>query len=383
MHTTSLEFFGHHRIEEFLMGELRSLAMCFYLLACWLSLGCAICSSQQGPKVIGIQLPLSGPVASFGFDCRDGFEIAASEISLDLRKGLRFAYEDDQVTPKLAVSASHKFLMDKDLIALVTFSSNIALAVSPIAASKRVPMLALSGHPRLRSENHDVYDHWPDYELETRHYIEFVAEKNPSKISIVTLEHDYTLALRDLFRSGVQQKHMSVVIDETVSGQIDLRTVATRIIQRKSDFVFLNLFEPHFSGLVRILRQQRYAGPILTLAGNVTHDAIASLGPELSDGITFFTPNYRHQSFLSKVSGLSRTPQDLGNVFACYIGMKRFLTAVSTVASAGNLSIEGVREALPKVKQLEVDGHLFHTENQGIQFDFIRGDSVKGKIEFK
>lgn len=339
--------------------------------------------SEESKGVIGIQLPLTGPVASWGSDCKAGIEMARKELPQPLRDRVTWMYEDDQVTPKLALSVSRKFLRDPHLLALVTFSTNVALAVSPIAASKRVPMLALSGDPGLLKGNPDIYDHWPDRVSEVRYYLDFLKERNPERVAILTFEHDYTLALRELFIAGAREQGRKFVVDEMISGGHDLRSLISRITQQQADFIFLNVFEPDFSMIVKSLRQHRYFGTILTFAGNITNDFFAAVSPEVSSGITFFSLNYRHPSFLREVEQLTVKPHDLGGVFSCYVGAKRLVAALIAAERKGALSMEGVRASLGEVQSVSVDGHEFGARDRRFQFDFIRGESLNGKAVFE
>jgi ABC-type branched-subunit amino acid transport system substrate-binding protein len=86
-------------------------------------------------------------------------EIARKELPLSLCDRVAWVYEDDRVTPKLSVNVSRKFLQDPQLLGLVTFPSNDALAVSRIAAVERVPMLAIPENSGLLEGNPDVSDH--------------------------------------------------------------------------------------------------------------------------------------------------------------------------------------------------------------------------------
>lgn len=339
----------------------------------------SVTHAEKQPYSIGVQLPLSGPVASFGMDCKDGLELAWRDASPNIKERVKFEFEDDQVTPKLAVAAAQNFLRKPNLLALVTFSSSVGLAVSPMIKMRQVPMLALSGHPQLSSENPFVFDHWPDYPIEVGHFLHFVESVKARRIAILTLEHDYALALRKMFVQEAENRGLQIVGNETFGGDVDLRSVVSRFVKTGANLVFLNLFEPQYSTAVKQLRQQGYSGPILTLSGNVTKQTVQSIGAAASEGVTFFTIDHRYPTFLSKMKQLSREQHDVGYTFSCFMGMRRLVDAIES--SMEDLTPSNVRAALSKITRMRLDDEGFEISDRRIQFKFVRGDSIKGEIK--
>jgi ABC-type branched-subunit amino acid transport system substrate-binding protein len=339
------------------------------------------CQSER--KVIGVQLPLTGPVSSWGLDCKDGLDLVFKEIPPPLLNNLDIVYQDDQVTPKLAVGIAKRFFSDNNLLALVSFSTSVALAISPISLNYQIPFLALSGHPDLIAKNPNVFDHWPDYSIETAQYLEFLREVNPKRIATITYEHDYTLAIRERFNQGALAQGREVVIDETVTGEIDARAIVSRVLRNSPEFIFLNLFEPHFSSLLKALKERRFSGKLLTSSGNITADLLSSMSSAITDGVVFFTPNYQGASeFLGRLANLERKPQDVGNVFACYVGARRLVAGIMNTAATGDLTATRLLTAMREIKEVDLGARKLPVIDRRIQYDFLKGIARNGAIDF-
>lgn len=361
-------------------------------LACAVSYAVALGSSLLGSTTvradhaahaIGIQLPLSNNAAQYGSECRDGLTLGLRELSPTLRDSVALVFEDDQASPRIAVGISQNFIRRPDILAVITFSSSVGLAVNPLFLRTQIPLLTLSGHPRLIATNPNLFDHWSDYALETKHYLDLLAEKQGKRIALVTLERDYTLALRELFKAGVAARGGEVVLDETVESEAqEVRSLTLKIVHRKPDFVFLNTFEPNFSNVVKQLRQLRFNGTILTLARNLTQDLIQALGPKNSENIIFFAPEHRYPTFLRALEGLPNPPQEKTYAFICFMGGRRLATALNLAASTGPLTRGSLGTALASIKKITLDGHDFDSSDRRITYRMMRGQSVDGEIVF-
>jgi ABC-type branched-subunit amino acid transport system substrate-binding protein len=337
--------------------------------------------AEQATHAIGIQLPLSGSAARYGFECRDGLTLGLAELSPQLRKSVVPVFEDDQASPKIAVGISQKLIRRPDILAVVTFSSSVGLAVNPLFLRSDIPLLTLSGHPRLIETNPNLFDHWSDYRVETKYYLDLLSEKQAKRVAIISIEHDYTLALRDSFTVGVPERGAEVVLDETIeSAAQESRSLALKVVHRKADFVFLNLFEPKFSEFVKQLRQFRFNGTILTIAGNLTEDLVRALGPTGSQNITAFAPEHRYPTFLRAMKGLPQTPSDLAYPYICFMGARRLATALNLAASTGALTRQSLSIALASIKKITLDGHEFDTTDRRISYKLLRAQSVNGQL---
>jgi len=92
-------------------------------------------SRKQETVKIGVILPLSGDVASYGIDSRDGILYAIEELYQDKATVI---FEDSKGEPKTAVTAYNKLVnMDKVNFVIGDLFSNTTLAIAPLANQKK------------------------------------------------------------------------------------------------------------------------------------------------------------------------------------------------------------------------------------------------------
>ena len=105
------------------------------------------CSKKTSDTIkIGGIFPLSGSVAVYGTECRNGVELAINEINaaggID-GKMLELVAEDDEGSPEKSVNAYKKLVTkDKCSIIIGSLTSGCTAAISSLAQAQKVLLLA-------------------------------------------------------------------------------------------------------------------------------------------------------------------------------------------------------------------------------------------------
>ena len=107
--------------------------------------GTAGAAQAPGTIKIGVNQPLTGPVAASGNFVVNGARIAADEINAKggvLGSKLELVVEDNKSNPTEAVAAAEKLIVrDKVPVMMGAWSSTYTLAVMPKLMDYKVPML--------------------------------------------------------------------------------------------------------------------------------------------------------------------------------------------------------------------------------------------------
>lgn len=113
------------------------------------------CSRVPGTLRIGVAQPLSGPLAALGQDMLNGVRLAVDELNragftVDGRRvTLEVVAEDDGADPAAGQTAA-QHLIDAGVVAVVGhLNSGVSIEAAPVYASKGIPQLAISTHPRF------------------------------------------------------------------------------------------------------------------------------------------------------------------------------------------------------------------------------------------
>jgi branched-chain amino acid transport system substrate-binding protein len=199
---------------------------------------------------VGVVLSLSGPAASFGIPERDIIKAMADGINA---KGgvnghkLEVIFHDDRTDPTEAVRGASKLLRQDGVVAIIgSTTGNATLALLPIAAQSKAPVLALNATSSVTSPSNAFFP-WAfracvNTEQMTEGVVDAVVLKNNlKKVAVVYSEDAFGREGADLVKS-IAKKSGKFDVTETVSvplNAIDLSTTASRIRNINPDFTYI------------------------------------------------------------------------------------------------------------------------------------------------
>ena len=115
-------------------------------LAASLFAGCASTgASDSGPIKIGVVMPLSGQISTFGQSGQKGLQLLEAQTNdaggINGRK-VQFVFQDDAGTAAQSVTAAKKLITSDKVVAIVgPLTSTCANAVAPICQQSKIPMV--------------------------------------------------------------------------------------------------------------------------------------------------------------------------------------------------------------------------------------------------
>jgi len=258
--------------------------------------GCSKKKQEAKEIKIGAILPLTGDGALYGQMARKAIELAVEEINAKKetsRERFSVIYEDSQLKPALAVSASTKLItVDKVLAIIGPMASNEFIPVISIAQKYKVPVISPSatsheitelGSYKFRTIVSDIYDGTTmarfafDKMGFRKAAVFYVDEAGPRGVSIAFIE--------EFKRLGGQ------IVAQEKGGRdgTDFRTQITKIKEAAPDSVY---FAGYAKETVVFLRQAKELGldrPLMTHQLIDDPDVIKRAG-ETADGVFFTTP---------------------------------------------------------------------------------------------
>src|SRR5690606_34766431 len=134
----------------------------------------AVQASAQETSKIGVNMPLTGPVAASGNYIANGARIAADRINAAggvLGKKLELLIEDNKGNPTEAAAVAEKLISrDKVPVMMGAWSSTFTLAVMPKLMEHQVPMLVetSSSEKITRSGNPWIFRIAPTSSMEAK-----------------------------------------------------------------------------------------------------------------------------------------------------------------------------------------------------------------------
>lgn len=213
--------------------------------------------AESRPQIrVGVIVALTGPVAQTGNAIRRGIEMADSEFDRENR--VTFVVEDDSFQAKSAVSAAQKLITEDKVSALVTFSGSTSLAVSAIAESRRVPMIAITPLTKVSADRSFVVTLFVPNRVSLELLRKAIQRSPRDRIAIITSTQDALLQIREQLRTSLSS---NVVFDEEITpGDVGLLSTISRLLAAKPDVVVNLTLPPQVSTVARLLRERRFVG---------------------------------------------------------------------------------------------------------------------------
>lgn len=267
-----------------------------------LLISCAGGSSPQasGPYKIGLLFGITGDYAQYGASMRDAALLAFDQLSK--RSGApKFSpvVQDDLSQTTESVTAFNQLIGSGTQIVIGPVASVQALAISPIANSRHVIVMApVSDSPS--------YSHTDGYTFRTRLPSTFEGAQlggyaynqlHHKRVAVLVSNDQSDRQTVDAMTADFVKSGGKVVGQQLVEqGQSDFRSQLASLASQKPDTLFAYIQDYATTALV--FKQARELGmtvPLLAGAPVATPDFIKAAGP-LSEGIVYSTESFNTQS---------------------------------------------------------------------------------------
>ena len=267
-------------------------------LIAWAALALAGGAAAQSPGVTPNEIiiatiqDLSGPVAAYGKEARNGMQLRVDEINeqggVQGRK-LRLLVEDSGYDPKRAVLAAQKLLNQQGIFALVgSFGTPTSVAVMPMLLEGNViSFLPLSSAREMYEPFHRLkFSAASTYYDQVRSTLPKLAgDKGAKKICVIYQDDDYGLDVVRATEAGA--KTMSLPVMEKTSykrGATDFSSQVARSKAAGCELVVLATLARETVSVMTEARKTDFNPVFLTTSGAYT-DIVHKLGGKAVDGL--------------------------------------------------------------------------------------------------
>lgn len=279
----------------------RIMALAGVLLLVVMTVSFVGCSKADSDTIkIGGVFPLSGSVAVYGIEAKNGIELAIEEINAAggvNGKMLELVGEDDEGSPEKSVNV-YKKLVTKDKVEYIigSLTSGCAAAIAPLAQAQKVLMLAPAATLTSITEAGDyVFRACFIDPFQGTVGGRFAAENLKAKKAAILYDigNDYSIGLYENFKIAFEKAGGQVVAAESYStGDKDFNAQLTKIKTANPDVVYL----PDYYGTVALIAKQlRAQGITAPMIGADGWDGIIdNAGDEVLNG--FYSNHYAADS---------------------------------------------------------------------------------------
>lgn len=354
------------------MKMLKTLAAC--VAASFVLAGC---DEKSDVIKLGSIGPLSGPVAVYGSECKNGIELAVSEINAAggvNGKQIKLIVEDDEGDSVKSQNAYRKLVTsDKVKFVIGSLTSGCTQAITSLAEAQKTILIA----PAATAENITLSDSGNPLRYVFRAcFIDpfqgtvgarFASENLGVKKAAILYDigNDYSVGLQENFVKTFEAAGGQIVAKESYNtGDKDFNAQITKIKNANPDVVYL----PDYYGTVALIANQlRAQGVKVAFVGGDGWDGLTeNAGDEVLNG--FYSNHYAAdstdpavQKFVTNYKGkYNLTP----TAFAAlgYDAVYMFRDAIEAAAKKGDTGVDSVRDALEATDGNYVTGHLTFNE---------------------
>jgi branched-chain amino acid transport system substrate-binding protein len=336
-------------------------------------------AAGEGPVAIGAVFPLSGSVAFYGTESRDGALLAIDEINAAgglLGRQLTLIAEDDEGNAEKSVNAFTK-LTTRDKVSFVLGSSTSGATQSMTALAQQNRVILISP-----SATNVAVTRVGDYIFRACFIdpfqgvvgADFAYDTLGSRKAAILYDAgaDYNSGLADSFRRQFSASGGQVVADEAYqSGDVDFNAQITHIKAANPDVVYL---PNYYNDVALQAKQLRAQGITCALIGGDGWDGLVdNAGDEVlngfwSAGFAADTTDPRGQTF---VKAFTAKFNRAASQFSA-LGYDTMMLVADGIKAAGSFDTGAVKSALAQINGPYVTGNIRFDENR----DPIKGAAI-------
>jgi len=215
---------------------------------------------------IGAPLSLTGKLASFGEDIRDGIDMAVDEINQQKKIKIEIIYEDTQSEATQAVSAVKKLIEINNVnILLGPCRSDNVLAVAPITEKKKVILFtSIASSVDITNAGDYVFRNRETSKLSGEKMAEFLVSKEINKVAVFTAQSATSLSYQKFFIERFKKLGKEIVFSTEYSpSSLDFKTNIAKAKSAGSEAFYLSATVGADAGiLTKQIRELGFSGLI-------------------------------------------------------------------------------------------------------------------------
>jgi branched-chain amino acid transport system substrate-binding protein len=253
----------------------------------------SLASTAKADIVIGLIAPLTGPVAAYGEQVKNGAQVAVDEINKKggvLGEKLVLKLADDAGDPKQGVSAANQLVGDGIRFVVGPVTSGVAVPASDVFAENGVLMVTPTATaPDLTNRGlTNILRTCGRDDQQAEVSAAYVAEKYKDKrVAIINDKGQYGRGLADAFKATLNKAGVTEVMDESINpGEKDFSALTTRLKADNVDVIYFGGYHPEAGLMARQLADISLKAQIIGGDG-LSNTEYPAIGGDAANGTMF------------------------------------------------------------------------------------------------
>ena len=324
------------------------------------------CAKKDADSIkIGGIFPLSGPVAVYGIEAKNGIELAIEEINAAggiNGKNVVLISEDDEGNPEKTVNAFKK-LTTKDKVTMIigSLTSGCTAAITTLAQNQKVVLIAPAATMEsITDAGNFIFRACFIDPFQGTVGGKFSAETLKAKNAAVLYDiaNDYSIGLYENFKKAFVSAGGTMAAEESyATNDMDFNAQITKIKNANPDVVYL---PDYYATVALIAKQLRAQGVKASIVGADGWGGIVdNAGEEILNG--FYSDHYAADSSDQKVVSFVNAYKAKYNstpVSFAALGYDSMYIFKDAIIKAGTTDASAVRDAVEKTNGAYVTGQL-------------------------
>lgn len=328
--------------------------------------------SEARPIVhIGVILPLTGPMSSFGEELAHALPLFEKKFNNEQSRYIfKFLLEDGRLgMGSAAISAAKKLVSFNGVQFLVVGSSGEALQIAPFCESKKALTVAsFAIHPDIKNSGDFIFRTYVDAEKGIRTVVQDMKRRGFERVAIISEESSFALAIKKSLHALLGE---NIVFSEDFAlGSVNFKTLIAKAKTKKPQAYYINASTPaNYIQLVQQMRAQGITEVFYTYYTPSLPDVQKSLGEKLKGTIFLDFPPVTSQSkefshFLAEYEKLNK-------------GEVRYLFNFQTNYNAFQVIFDGIMAVGPDSTKVKDYLYTYKRPSATGQLEFDKNGDVK------
>lgn len=328
---------------------------------------------------IGVNQPLTGPVAASGNYVTDGARIAVEEINTRgglLGKQIELIIEDNKGNPTEAAAVAEKLIMRDEVCAMMgAWGSTMTLAVMPKLEEYGVPMVVetASSGKVTNSGNKWIFRTAPTSDMLAESFSPFVEKFGMKKAAFLAVNNDWGKSNTDAYSAMLDKRGVPTTLRETMdAAAVDLSAQLAKIKASDADVLLVTTEIEQLTLVFKQAHALKMPQRIIATTTSSTPDQAIEHAGSAADNAYFtvlFAPWFPDMAPNPEVAKFfAKAWERKGLVFAGRIEGQRGYDAILSIAAAiekaGKAEPDAIRQALWEVEVKGVNSNI-HFNKQG------------------
>lgn len=352
--------------------------------------------TQDGDTIkIGVNLELSGAVATYGTSVKDGLMLAFEEINKEdgvLGKQIEALVQDNKSQNREARNIAEKLVSQGVVAVIGPATTGNVQAEEPVLTKSKIPILAPAAtapEVTYNEKTKKVKDYVfrvcfidPDQSQVMANYV-FDELKLKNGAIIVDKDNDYSVGLGRAFEKFFTEKGGKIVAKEGfVPTDTAFKPQLTSISSKKPDFIYIPAYYNQVGLIIKQARELGLDVPMMGADGWDSPKLVSLAGADnlnkcyFSNHYSVEDPSERIQSFVKAYEKKHGTMPD---AFAA-LGYDAGYLMAEAIKQAGEADPQKIQQALANIQDFEgISGKLTIDERHYAIKDLTIVEMVNGK----